>query len=258
MKISSLSTCLFVASAATSKNQAEAGLPSGRFAAPVARGLLTGAISAGVKNIVSGLQREVNEDARVESLDLNFSENGQYKTRRSPSAIVKKAMRNFPVNFGSNAIATACVDKMRGVTRKEAVKNLQQLALPVACMGITQEVLSDVQIPRQLKEILSYGAFLAGGVAQGKAPVSSGLAISGFVAGASLLKSFGKNGGAIDTQGVSESAASGFMAPKSSKTSDGAAAGSYDDYIRKRYGLKEDEKFWTGPDGSIFVPLSTP
>lgn len=260
MKISPLSTLMLIASAATSKNQAEAGLPVGKFAVPFSRGLCTGAISTGIKNIVSGLHRATKEDVCI-----------QNKTRHSPSVMVKKAIQNFPVNFASNAVATACVDKMFGVTKRQAVKNLQQLALPVACMGITQEILSEVVMPRPAKNALAYCAFLAGGVAQGKAPVSTGLAISGFVAGASIVKSFGNNGGAntidsrkntlnksMSTQGVSASAASGFMAPESSKTSDGAAVGSYDDFIRNRYGLKEGEKFWTGPDGSIFVPLPTP
>lgn len=271
MKISPLSTALLVASAATSKNHAEAGLPSGQFVAPVSRGLLTGVISTGIKNIVSGLHRATKGDVCIENSDLNPVDNIQNRTRHSPSLIVKKTIRNFPINFGSNAVATACVDNMFGVTKRETVKSLKQLALPVACMGVTQEILNEVRIPRQLKDTLSYCAFLAGGVAQGKAPVSTGLAISGFVAGALLVKSLGNNGGAttigskkntlnksMSTQGVSESAAGGFMAPESSKSSDGAAPGSYDDYIRKRYGLKEGEKFWTGPDGSIFLPITTP
>lgn len=271
MKISPLPTLLLVASAATSKNQVEAGLPLGKFVAPVSRGLLTGAISAGVKNIASGLRIATHDNSSIENTNPNLVENSQINIRHSIQVKVKKAIRNFPLNFSSNAVATVYVDKIFGVTKKATVKNLKQLALPIACMGITQEMLSDVQVPRQLKDALSYGAFLAGGVAQGKAPVSTGLAISGFVAGASLVKSFGNRGGAkainsqknasnesLSTQGVSASAASGFMAPASSKTSDGAAAGSYDDYIRKRYGMKAGEKFWEGPDGSIFVPLPTP
>lgn len=271
MKINPLPTLLLIASAATSKNQVEAGSPLGKFVAPVSRGFLTGAISTGVKNIVSGLRSAVHENASIEYADLNSVENSQINIRHSTPVKVKKAIRNFPGNFGSNAVATAYVDKIFGVTKKATVKNLRQLILPVACTGIIQEVLSEVPIPRQLKDTLSYCAFLAGSVAQGKAPVSTGLAISGFAAGASIVRSFGNNGGAkaidskknvsnesLSTPGVSASAASGFMAPESSKTSDGAAAGSYDDYLRKKYGMKEGEKFWEGPDGSIFVPLPTP
>lgn len=209
MKINPLPTLLLIASAATSKNQVEAGSPLGKFVAPVSRGFLTGAISTGVKNIVSGLRAAVHENASTEHADLDTVENSQIN------------IRHFPVNFGSNAVATAYVDKIFGVTKN--------------------------------------------------ATVSTGLAISGFAAGASLVRSFGNNGRAkaidskknvsnesLSTPGVSASAASGFMAPESSKTSDGAAAGSYDDYLRKKYGMKEGEKFWEGPDGSIFVPLPTP
>lgn len=271
MKISPLPTLLLVASAATSRNQVEARLPAGKFIAPVSRGLLTGVISTSVKNIVSGLLASTNNNTSIENTNPNPVKNSQINIRHSTQVKVKKAIRNFPLNFSSNAVATVYVDKIFGVTKKATVKNLKQLALPIACMGITQEMLSDVQVPRRLKEVLSCGAFFAGGVVQGKAPASTGLAIAGVVAGASLVKSFGNRGGvkAIDSQknasneslstpGVSASAASGFMAPASSKTSDGAAAGSYDDYIRKRYGMKAGEKFWEGPDGSIFVPLPAP
>jgi hypothetical protein len=257
MKISSLSTCMLIASAATSKNQAEAGLPSGRFIAPVARGLATGAISTGIKNIVSGLQRELNENVCVESFDFNSSGASQNNTQRSPSVVVKKSVRNFRLNFASNAMASACVDKLLGATTNEVMKNMQKLALPIACMGVTQEVLGNVSIPPQLRDTISYCAFFAVSAAQSKAPVSTGLGITGFLAGASLVKHVGCNRGASANQGVSASAASGFMDPGSGKTIGNATANSDDDYIRLRYGLKPGEKFWAGPDGSIFVPVTT-
>lgn len=258
MKISPFSTCMLIATLATSKNQAEAGLPSGQLAASVTRGLATGAISTGIKNIVSGLRHEVHDDACFVSFDLNSLPDGQYKTQRLPSAIVKKAMRDFHVNFGSNAMATACIDKVLGVTKNNAIRNLQQLALPVICSGVAQEVLSEVQIPRQLKEAISYCAFFAGSVAQGKAAVTSGFGIAGFFAGSSLVKHLGRNREASANQGVSVAAASGFMAIGSCKKTDSATAESYNNYIRQRYGLKPGEKFWAGPDGSIFVPVARP
>lgn len=267
MKISPLFTGLLLASATTSKNQAEAGLPLGQFAAPVSRGALTGAICVGVKNIVSGLHKAIHQDVRIQDIDLNFEDNSQHNTRHSPADIVKKAIQNFPVNFSSNAVATTYVDIIFGVAQTGTIKNLQQLVLPVACMGMTQEILSEAPMPQQSKDALAYCASLVGALIQGKEPVATGLTISGFVAGVSLAKSFGNKGGANtrDLQkntlnksksnpGVSASAASGFMAPQSSKTPDRAAAAGYDNYIRERYGLKEGENFWTGPDGSTFLP----
>lgn len=249
---------MLIASVATSKNQAEAGLPSGRFIAPVARGLATGAISTGIKKIVSGLQRELNENVGVESFDFNSSGADQNKTQSSPSAIVKKSIRNFRLNFASNAMASACVDKLLGATTNEVMKNMQKLALPIACMGVTQEVLGNVRIPPQLRDTISYCAFFAVSAAQSKAPVSTGLGITGFLAGASLVKHVGCNRGASANQGVSASAASGFMDPALGTNPDSATTDSYDNCIRQRYGLKPDEKLWAGPDGSIFVPVTTP
>jgi hypothetical protein len=258
MKISPLSTCVLITAVATSKNQAEAGLPSRRLITPIARGLATGAISTGIKHIVSGLVQQVNDDTRVESLNLNSPGDVQSKPQRSPSAIVKNAMRDFQLNFGSNAIATACVDKVLGVAKTNAIEDLQQQAFPFVCMGVTQEVLREVKIPQQLKNTISYCAFYAGSVAQGKAPVATGLGIAGYLAGSSLVNHFGRNRNAIANDGVSAAAASGFMARDSGKTPDIATADSYDNYIRQRYGLKPDEKFWAGPDGSIFVPVARP
>ena len=141
MKISPLSKCMLVACVATSKNQAEARLLPGGIGLSVSRGLVTGAISTSVKNIVSGLQGQFHEDTPVEQSKLKASDDSQNNGQRSPSAIVEKALRKFPLNFGSHVVATASVDRIFGVTKRGSIKNLQQLALPIVCMGITQEIL---------------------------------------------------------------------------------------------------------------------
>jgi hypothetical protein len=243
MKISHISTGLLLASAATtSKNQAEAGLPMNQFAAG-ARGLCTGAISAGVKNIFLGIQ------AAAEGSPQN-------QVQTQPSNLATKALKNFPVSFGATAVATTLVDKLFAVPPATSVNHVQQLALPIASMVITKEILSHSEMPPQVKEALSYGAFWGGRLVQGKNPVTSAVAISGFAAGASLIKSLSNNTSQANSVGVSKSAASGFMAPDSSKGSEKASVESYDRYIKERYGMNQDDKFWGGPDGSLFIPIS--
>lgn len=268
MKISTVFTGALIASAATSRNQSEARLPSARFSVPVSRGLCTGALSTGVKNIVNGWKDAFDTGAAAHNqtvVDVELSS----ASNTNSSGVVRKAMRNFPLSFGSNAVATTYVDRLFSVPRKATVKNIAQLALPIASMELTKEVLSETRIPKPAKEALAVGAFWAGAIAQGKAPVTTALSVSGFVAGASMTKAYSnrpkqKQGVKVDLQsqpvdsvGVSASAASGFMSPASSRSSDQSSPASYDDYIRQRYRLKEDAKFWEGPDGSVFVPLDS-
>lgn len=268
MKVSQVFTGLLIASVTTSKNQAEAGLTVDKFVAG-SRGVCTGAISTGVRNIISGLY-EAKEGASTEYLKSKNVEASQNKTQHCASSIAKKAMRHFPISFGATAVATIGVDKLFGVTRKANVKNIKQLALPIASMGITKEILRDTGIPQQAKDALAYSAFWAGRLAQGKDPLTAAVTVSGFAAGASLLKSFGNaiantsdlqqntSNESITTQGVSTSAASGFMAPESCEASDKAAVDndSYDNYIKERYRINKEDHFYPAPDGSLFVPIS--
>lgn len=256
MKASSIITATLLASATTSRNQVEAGLPPVNFAGPVSRGLCTGAISSGVRNIVNGWQEAFNQGHPTNS------------TQTQSPGIVRKAICNFPVSFTSNAVATAYVDRLFSISKKATVKNVAQLALPIASMELARGALDKSSMPKPVKESLAAGAFFAGAVAQGKAPVATALSISGFMAGASVVKSISNR--QVDkpqtdlqettetskvVSGLAASATSGFMAPASSKVSDKSTVKSYDDYIRRRYGMKEGEKFWMGPDGSIFVPI---
>jgi hypothetical protein len=252
MKTSQIFTAgLFLASAATSKNQVEARLPIDKGVAAV-RGASTGAIAAVVKNIASGLSEAAKGGASTENKKPKDVAASQDKTQDDPLRSAKNAIKNFPVGFGANTVATAFVDKAFG-TPKNTPKNIQELLLPMLSMGVTKELLKDAGIPQTAKEALAYGAFWGMKVVQGKGPLTSGLAVSGYAAGAKLVTSLGND----SNESKSTAAAlSGSMAPESSKELDKAGAGSCDDYIRGRYGMKEREKFWTGPDGSIFCPIS--
>lgn len=268
MKIGPVLTGVLVASASSSHSQAEAKLPFGKGGIPLSRGLCTGAISSGVKSLVADLQAAY-EEGQTQEIDQPLGDI-QNSTRVEGKGVIRRAAKNFPLSFSANAVATTYVDKLFCVSKKATVKNIVQLALPIASMELTREALTEAKIPKAAKEALSISAFWAGAMVQGKAPVTSALSITGFVAGASLSKSIRARWhskadedhllakDSKPTPGVSASAVSGFLSPAASETKNKAAPASYDDFIRQRYGMKEGEKFWMGPDGSVFVPIDKP
>ncbi|MDX1670681.1 MAG: hypothetical protein R3194_14750 [Limnobacter sp.] len=47
-----------------------------------------------------------------------------------------------------------------------------------------------------------------------------------------------------------------FLSPESVQTPSTSSTRLYNEFIKDRYGLKENQNFWTGPDGSLFLPLN--
>jgi hypothetical protein len=259
MKVNLFLTGVLCASAAGSRSQVEAKSPVNHFSAPLTRGMTNGAICTGVKNIFTGILDASKAGVPSQSSFSRKTETLVTTQRDSPASMAARAIKGFPLSFAANVVSTSFVDRLFAVPREVRHQNLKNLALPIAAMAVAKEVLSDAPLPPQVKEVLAYGAFCAGNIAQGKDPLRTVITVTGFAVGAKAVQNHLAAAKAAtqkpSEQGVSASAVSGFMAPSSRKTSDNASARSYDDFIRQRYGIKEGVKFWEGPDGSIFVPL---
>lgn len=237
MKTSNLLGGALLASSLGTHNQVDA-----KAWHAAARGACNGAVSTAVKNIAGALQENKTNAPEEHSQSLL-------------PQIGHKAARAFPVSFCSNAISTAVLDRLFKVSIADTVKNMDELVLPVACSEIAKELLSDVKMSPHAKAGLAYGAFWAGRLAQGKDPVKSAIAVSGFAAGATLVKSLSHQSRA-QTQGLYSSAVSGFISPDTQSASDASHPKSRDDFIRERYNLQPHDKIWEGPDGSLFLPAS--
>lgn len=236
---------MLLLSAATSQKKVGATAQIG-LDVVASRGFCTGMICAGIK----GMTPHIKDASSITETDKNETA-GKHNF---VSKITKGALNNFPLDFGANAIATTYVDRLFG-TKTQTVSNIKSLALPIATMEVTKEIIKDANIPPIAKSAIIYGGFWAGRMSQGKSPLTTAVAVGGFAAGASFIKSV-NNKAKVNSddkhrtepkpeknKGLYVSAVTGFMPSSVRKLSDNAKD-SAEDQLKERIGVLKEAKLW--------------